>query len=111
MTELPGEKLRYRTGNKEDDARVDVSARNFWRFGDKIFLDIRISNPIADTHTKKSLKEAYVIGDNNKIFQVARFFQPSSFRWNFSEFRGKFSKTAPSAPFSKDFMPKFQLAF
>ena len=66
MTELTGKKLRYRTGNKEDDARVDVSARNFWRFGNKIFLGIGIFNPIVDTHMKKLLKEAYVVNEQEK---------------------------------------------
>ena len=50
----------------EDDARLDVSARNFWRFGDKIFLDIRIFDPIADTYLKKSLKEAYEMNEKEK---------------------------------------------
>ena len=66
LTELTGEKLRYKTGKIEDDARVDVSARNFWRFGDKIFLDIRIFNLIADTHMKKSLKKAYQANEQEK---------------------------------------------
>ena len=81
LTELTGEKLRYKSGKIEDDARVDVSARNFWRFGDKIFLDIRIFNPIADTHTKKSLKEAYEANEqekkrqyNNRILNVKHVF-------------------------------------
>ena len=66
LTELTGEELRYKTGKVEDDARVDVSARNFWRFGDKVFLDIRIFNPIADTHLKKSLKEAHEANEQEK---------------------------------------------
>ena len=66
MTEITGKKLRYRKGNKEDDARVDVSARSFWRFGNKIFLGIGIFNPIVDTHMKKSLKEAYVVNEQEK---------------------------------------------
>ena len=66
LTKLTGEELRYKTGKVEDDARVDVSARNFWRFGDKVFLDIRIFNPIADTHLKKSLKEAHEANEQEK---------------------------------------------
>ena len=81
LTNLTEEKLRYKSGKIEDDARVDVSARNFWRFGDKIFLDIRIFNPIADTHMKKSLKEAYEANEqenerqyNDRILNVEHGF-------------------------------------
>ena len=56
LTQLTGEKLRYKSGKDEDDARVDVSARNFWRYGDKIFVDIKIFNSITETHMMKSLK-------------------------------------------------------
>ena len=66
LTELTGEKLRYKSGKDEDDARVDVSARNFWRYGDKIYVDIRIFNPIAETHMKKSLKEVYEANEQEK---------------------------------------------
>ena len=38
LTKLTGEELRYKTGKVEDDARVDVSARNFWRFFNWCFL-------------------------------------------------------------------------
>lgn len=61
LIELTGEKLKYKTGNMEDNARLDVQGRNFWRVGDKIFFDIRIFNPLADTYMKKSFKEAYVM--------------------------------------------------
>ena len=39
---LTGEKLRYQTSIKEDNARLDLSALGFWRRGEKALFDIRV---------------------------------------------------------------------
>ena len=39
---LTGEKFRYKTANKEDHARLDVSARGFWVKGNRAFFDIKV---------------------------------------------------------------------
>ena len=47
---LTGEKLRYQTSIKEDNARLDLSALGFWRCGEKAFFDIRVFEPVAQSH-------------------------------------------------------------
>jgi hypothetical protein len=44
---LSGEHLSLRTANREDNARVDVAASNFWSgLGQRAFFDIRVINPL-----------------------------------------------------------------
>jgi hypothetical protein len=63
---LSGENLRYKTSAREEDARVDVSARGFWTRGSRAFLDVRVFNPIARSYKSKSLESAYRQNENEK---------------------------------------------
>ena len=48
---LTGETLRYRTANRDDDARSDISACGFWgSHFEKVFMDVRIFNPNAASY-------------------------------------------------------------
>ena len=47
---LTGEKPRYQTSIKEDNARLDLSALGFWRRGEKAFFDIRVFDPVTQSH-------------------------------------------------------------
>ena len=47
---LTGEKLRYQTSIKEDNAQLDLSALGFWRRGEKAFFDVRVFDPVAQSH-------------------------------------------------------------
>ena len=63
---LSGENLRFKTSAREEDARVDVSARGFWTRGSRAFLDVRVFNPIARSYKSKSLESAYRQNENEK---------------------------------------------
>ena len=56
LSELTGENLKYKTSNKQNEARLDISARNVWRSGDKAFFDVRIFNPTSKFYKKMTLK-------------------------------------------------------
>jgi len=64
---LDGEHFQYRTSNTSNNARVDVSARGFWRRGQKAFLDIRIFDPMADCHRELSLEAAHEKNEQEKM--------------------------------------------
>ena len=42
LQQFSGELLNERTANKQDDARVDISARGFWQAGQQAFYDERV---------------------------------------------------------------------
>ena len=55
---LTGERLNP-GANLDDEARLDVSARGFWRDGQRAFFDLMIFNPFAPTHTQTTLQKAF----------------------------------------------------
>ena len=64
---LEGERLRYRTANTTNDARVDVGARGFWTRGQKAFFDVRIFDPMAACHRELSLEAAHHRNEQEKM--------------------------------------------
>ena len=63
---LTGERFKKKCANTEDEARLDVSARGFWRRGSKAFVDVRIFNPLTKTSLSKPLKTSYKVNENEK---------------------------------------------
>ena len=45
-----------RTAKLEDDARLDIRARGFWRHGQNSFSDVRVTNTDSDSQQNSSLK-------------------------------------------------------
>ena len=66
LIELTGETFAHKTANTEDEARLDISARNFWSPGTKAFCDIRIFNPLAESYRKQNLSNAHSINEKAK---------------------------------------------
>ena len=66
LMELTGEKFKYKTTNIEDESRLDVAARNFWSYGTKAFLDIRVFNPLAKSYMNQTLSAAHKSNENAK---------------------------------------------
>ena len=66
LTPLTGENLKYRTANRKDDARVDVSARGVWIRGSKAYFDVQVFNPLAKTYSTQTLKAAHKSNENLK---------------------------------------------
>ena len=66
LNPLTGERFIKKSTNTEDEARLDVSARGFWRRGSKVFVDVRIFNPLSKTSLSKPLKSSYKSSENEK---------------------------------------------
>ena len=70
LTPLTGERFRYKTANKDKEARVDVSARGVWTRGSKAFLDVRVFNPLAPSYRNQTLAAAHRSNENMKKLVV-----------------------------------------
>ena len=66
LMELTGERFKYKTTNTEDEARLDVAARNFWSQGTKAFADIRIFNPLARSYLNQTIAAAHLSNEKQK---------------------------------------------
>ena len=57
---LTGERLQCRTAITDDQARLDVAASGVWggRF-ERVFLDVRVFNPFAQSNRTSSLISTY----------------------------------------------------
>ena len=65
---LTGEHFTKKSVNIEVGARLDVSARGFWTRGNKVFVDVRIFNPISKTSMSKPLKSVYKANENKREY-------------------------------------------
>ena len=64
---LSGEQLTLRTANREDGARLDIAADNFWgRDRNCAFFDIRVFSPFAQSHRNTSLSQCYKKNEQEK---------------------------------------------
>ena len=52
---LPGKEIQ---GNHSEEARSDISARGFWRRGQRAFFDIRVFDPTLKVSKAKLCKNA-----------------------------------------------------
>ena len=68
---LTGEQLQYQTANKNDNARLDISAKGFWTRGERVFFDIRVFDPMAPSHRKLNLEAAHrrQEGDKRRAYE------------------------------------------
>ena len=56
---LSGEELQHATARAEDEARVDIAARNFWGNRQVAFFDVKVFNPFAKSNQKFSLASCF----------------------------------------------------
>ena len=66
LIQLTGERMRHKTAKTQDQARLDVAARDFWIKGQKTFLDIRIFDPNAAKYQNISMKQSFQRNENEK---------------------------------------------
>ena len=66
LQQLSGELLNERTANKQDDARVDISARGFWQVGQQAFYDVRVFYSNAKRYQNVEIKKCYEINEKEK---------------------------------------------
>ena len=45
--------------NVDEEARLDVRARAFWRDGQRAFFHVMVFDPFAPTHTQTTLQKAF----------------------------------------------------
>ena len=64
---LQGEEFNYKTAKVEQEARVDLSAREFWNRGQKSFFDLRVFNPLAPCYSGLRLDAAHAKNERDKI--------------------------------------------
>ena len=60
LQSLIGKTFKQRTANTSDDARLDVSAREFWTKYQMAFFDVRIFDPNAKSYSAQSLERYYI---------------------------------------------------
>ena len=65
LTPLTGENLASHTSDKEE-ARCDVSARGLWTRGQKTYVDIMVTNPLAKTYRQRTLRSVYKLHEQTK---------------------------------------------
>ena len=56
---LANETLRYRTANREEGARLDIVAEDFWSHRQHVFFDVRVFNPFGPNLRNTSLPSCY----------------------------------------------------
>ena len=71
LQQLTGEHFRLKTASTEDNARVDVVARDFWVKGQKAFCDVRVFNPLAKSYRTQSLEGAHLTNEKEKKIKYA----------------------------------------
>ena len=71
LTPLTGEKFQHKTANKDNLARLDVSARGAWVKGSRAFFDIRVFNPLAQSYNNQTLKAAHRANEKSKKREYA----------------------------------------
>ena len=64
---LGDEHLRHRTAIREDGARLDIVAENFWgRDRQNAYFDVRVFNPYAQSHRSSTLAQCYRRNEQEK---------------------------------------------
>ena len=69
---LHDEVFQLRSANREDEARLDVRASNFWCKGQEAFFDIRVFYPIAPSYRQKDLISLYRMHELEKKWEYAK---------------------------------------
>ena len=68
LQSLSGETLTYATANREDGARLDVSAVGFWGgHHQRAFFDVKVFNPTASSYRATPVASLYRIFEKEKL--------------------------------------------
>ena len=63
---MTGESFKEATANRSYEARLDISARSVWITGQKVFLDVRVFNPLVGWYGNLNISKAYEINEKEK---------------------------------------------
>ena len=71
LQSLSGEYFDAETSSKHEEARLDISAKGFWCFGQKALFDVRVFNPIASRYRNTPLSKCYTLNESEKKKQYS----------------------------------------
>ena len=63
---LGDEEFSLRSANREDQARLDLRASDFWVKGREAFFDVRVFYPVTPSYCQKELSAIYKLHENEK---------------------------------------------
>jgi hypothetical protein len=63
---LTGEKLKYKTGNSDDEARSDIRVLSFWKRMRRAFFDVTAFSPYASSYSNQSMPSLFRKAEQNK---------------------------------------------
>ena len=66
LTPLTGEVFAKKTANISEEARLDISARGFWKRGSRTFFDVRVYNTMAKSYANSSMLASHGQNKNEK---------------------------------------------
>ena len=69
---LTGESFDYRSTNKADEARLDISARGLFVPYQKVFADVRVINPMAKRYEQQSPEQILETNEKEKKRQYCK---------------------------------------
>ena len=63
---LDNERFNFRPANIENDARLDIKADNFWRYGQTAFFDVRVTHVNSSTNRGQETAKIFKTHENQK---------------------------------------------
>ena len=66
LQNLTGEYLKYKTANKEDDARSDLKVTGFWKSMRQAYFDVKVVSPFARSNINLTQKSILLTAEKSK---------------------------------------------
>ena len=66
LQELTGEQFKYKTTNKESDARSDIKCNGFWSEKRQAYFDVKVVSPFARSYSHLTAKALYKLAEGQK---------------------------------------------
>ena len=67
LQSLSGEAFKFKSTNKDDDARSDVKCLGFWRKMRQAYFDIKVVSPLARSYVSRSQPSIYRDAEKSKM--------------------------------------------
>ena len=67
LQKLTGEGFKYKSANKEDDARSDLKVTGFWRNMRQAYFDVKVVSPFARSYAHLSQKSILLSAEKSKM--------------------------------------------
>src|SRR6185295_7272300 len=66
LQKLSGEVFKYKSANKEDEAKSDIMCLGFWSKMRRAYFDVKVVNPIARSYCDKQTSTVLSMAENSK---------------------------------------------